>query len=126
MELPEKLIKLFTYRDDLVLDPFMGSGSTLIAAARLGRRYVGYELDAAYVQIARERVASEAGLIETTVASPRAGVSTANAAEQVVADAGNPRQPDHILLMFWQGSAPPLPGPTEGWLILAQAARAGT
>ena len=88
VELPEKLIKLFTYRDDLVLDPFMGSGSTLIAAARLGRRYVGYELDAAYVQIARERVASEAGLIETTVASPRAGVSTANAAEQVLADAG--------------------------------------
>ena len=59
VELPEKLINLFTYRDDLVLDPFMGSGSTMVAAEHLGRRYVGYDLDPAYVEIARERVLSE-------------------------------------------------------------------
>ena len=59
VELPEKLISLFTYRDDLVLDPFMGSGSTMVAAEHLGRRYVGYDLDPAYVEIARERVLSE-------------------------------------------------------------------
>jgi site-specific DNA-methyltransferase (adenine-specific) len=57
VELPEQLIRLYTFKDDLVLDPFMGSGSTLVAAARLGRRYVGYDLDAGYVEIARERVA---------------------------------------------------------------------
>jgi site-specific DNA-methyltransferase (adenine-specific) len=57
VELPEQLIRLLTYEDDLVLDPFMGSGSTLVAAARLGRRYVGYDLDPSYVAIARERVA---------------------------------------------------------------------
>ena len=59
VELPEQLIRLYTFADDLVLDPFMGSGSTLVAAARLGRRYVGYDLDASYVDIARRRVAEE-------------------------------------------------------------------
>lgn len=57
VELPEQLIRLYTFRDDLVLDPFMGSGSALVAAARLGRRYVGYDLDEGYVEIARRRVA---------------------------------------------------------------------
>ena len=56
VELPEKLIELYTFADDLVLDPFMGSGSTLVAASRTGRRYVGYDLDAGYVELARTRV----------------------------------------------------------------------
>ena len=56
VELPEKLIQLYTFKDDLVLDPFMGSGSSLVAAAIQGRRYVGYDLDPAYVEIARARV----------------------------------------------------------------------
>jgi DNA modification methylase len=56
VELPEQLIRLFTFRDDLVLDPFMGSGSALVAAARLGRRYVGYDLESAYVEMAERRV----------------------------------------------------------------------
>src|SRR5262245_21418768 len=59
VELPERLIRLYTYEHDLVLDPFMGSGSTLVAAARLGRRYVGYDLDPTYVDIARLRVRDE-------------------------------------------------------------------
>ena len=56
VELPEQLIRLYTYEGDLVLDPFMGSGSALVAAARLGRRYAGYDLDESYVEIARQRV----------------------------------------------------------------------
>jgi DNA modification methylase len=59
VELPERLIRLYTYTDDLVLDPFMGSGSSLVAAARLDRRYVGYDLDPTYVDIARLRVRDE-------------------------------------------------------------------
>jgi DNA methylase len=57
VELPEQLIRLYTFRNDLVLDPFMGSGSTLIAAALLDRRCVGYDLDSGYVELARRRVA---------------------------------------------------------------------
>ena len=56
VELPEQLIRLFTFKNDLIVDPFMGSGSALVAAARLGRRYVGYDLDPSYVDIARRRV----------------------------------------------------------------------
>ena len=60
-ELPEWLIDLYTYEDDLVLDPFLGSGSTLVAAARRGRRYVGYDVDGEYVRIARKRLREEVG-----------------------------------------------------------------
>jgi len=54
--LPEQLIRRYTFTDDLVLDPFMGSGSALVAAARLGRCYIGYDLDDSYVDLARRRV----------------------------------------------------------------------
>jgi site-specific DNA-methyltransferase (adenine-specific) len=57
VELPERLVRLYTYAGDLVLDPFMGAGSTLVAAARTERRYAGYDLDDEYVEIARRRVA---------------------------------------------------------------------
>ncbi|MFP4512278.1 MAG: DNA methyltransferase [Acidimicrobiales bacterium] len=60
VELPEQLIRLHTFKDDLVLDPFMGSGSTLVAAAHLDRRYVGYDTDPDYVELARHRVGDEA------------------------------------------------------------------
>lgn len=56
VELPERLIHLYTYEGDLVLDPFMGSGTTLVAAARTNRRFVGYDLDPAFVALARARV----------------------------------------------------------------------
>ena len=57
VELPEQLVRLYTFKNDLVLDPFMGSGSALVAAAKLERRYAGYDLDEDYVEIARKRVA---------------------------------------------------------------------
>jgi len=65
VELPERLIRLYTYQGDLVLDPFMGSGSTLVAARRLGRRYVGYDLDPTYIDIARLRVRDEGQAVAT-------------------------------------------------------------
>jgi len=86
VELPEQLIRLYTYVDDLVLDPFMGSGSTLVAAARLGRRFVGYDLDEQYVAIARERVA--AATTEPVPATPPDGRPARQIAEQTLTDAG--------------------------------------
>ena len=59
VELPERFIQLYTYLGDVVLDPFLGSGSTAVAAARTGRHFVGYDLDPAYVAIAEERVERE-------------------------------------------------------------------
>jgi DNA modification methylase len=59
VELPQRLIELYTFKDDLVLDPFLGSGTTAVAAVRTGRRYVGYDTDPTYIGIARERVADE-------------------------------------------------------------------
>jgi len=59
VELPRRLIDLYTYKDDVVLDPFMGSGTTLVAATRSGRRPVGYDLEKEYVTLATQRVAEE-------------------------------------------------------------------
>jgi site-specific DNA-methyltransferase (adenine-specific) len=59
VELPQRLIDLYTYQGDLVLDPFVGSGTTAVAAVRTGRHYVGYDTDRGYVDAARARVAAE-------------------------------------------------------------------
>ena len=56
VELPRRLIQLFTYKGDLVLDPFMGSGSTAIAAVESGRHFMGYDADPAYVRMAKLRL----------------------------------------------------------------------
>ena len=55
-ELPLRLIKLYTYEGDMVLDPFMGSGQTAIAAKSVNRRYVGYELSQDYADLAGKRI----------------------------------------------------------------------
>jgi DNA modification methylase len=56
-ELPHRLIQLYTFAGDVVLDPFVGSGTTCLAAAAAGRHYVGYDTSQAYLQLARERLA---------------------------------------------------------------------
>lgn len=56
MDIPGKAIKILTYKDDIVLDPFMGSGTSAVAAEVLERRWVGIELSPDYTEIARKRV----------------------------------------------------------------------
>jgi modification methylase len=56
VELPRRLIELYTFSKEVVLDPFMGSGQTALAALKAGRRYVGYETNPEYVALAEERI----------------------------------------------------------------------
>ncbi|CAN5559273.1 hypothetical protein BH24ACT5_BH24ACT5_27410 [soil metagenome] len=89
-ELPEQLIQLYTFVDDLVLDPFMGSGSTLVAAARLGRRYVGYDLDPDYVALAQERMHHESAppsLFDPSPIAAAAAVTAGKTATDIAAEA---------------------------------------
>jgi site-specific DNA-methyltransferase (adenine-specific) len=64
VELPARLIELYTYRGDLVLDPFAGSGTTALAAVRAGRHYAGYDLDESYIALAETRVEDERRRLE--------------------------------------------------------------
>jgi len=57
VELPYRLIQLYTLQGDVVLDPFIGSGTTAIAALKTRRHFIGYEIDEAYAEIARKRIA---------------------------------------------------------------------
>lgn len=54
--LAERAIQLYSYRGDVVLDPFCGSGTTCAAAARLGRHYVGYDVSEEYCKLAQEHI----------------------------------------------------------------------
>jgi site-specific DNA-methyltransferase (adenine-specific) len=55
-ELPKRLIKMFSWKGALVVDPFMGSGTTAIACINTNRNYIGFELDTDYFNIATERI----------------------------------------------------------------------
>jgi site-specific DNA-methyltransferase (adenine-specific) len=56
IELPHRCIKLFSYVDDVVLDPFSGSGTTMIAAVKNNRRGIGIDVDKKYCELARKRI----------------------------------------------------------------------
>jgi site-specific DNA-methyltransferase (adenine-specific) len=58
LALMERLVRLFSNPGELILDPFVGSGTTGVAAIRLGRRFVGWELNPEYAEIARKRLAN--------------------------------------------------------------------
>jgi DNA modification methylase len=85
VELPRRLIELYTYPGDLVLDPFMGSGSTAVAAVRTGRDYLGFDTDPEYVAAATARAEVEVADEDT---GPEGGESARFVAADALADAG--------------------------------------
>ena len=62
LELPRRCVKMFSYVGDTVLDPFMGSGTTLIAAGMNGRQAIGVDVDKGYCKLAQARIEKEAAL----------------------------------------------------------------
>ena len=59
LELAERLIRMFSFVDDTVLDPFMGTGTTNLAASRCGRNSIGIEIDSHYFDLAEQRISNE-------------------------------------------------------------------
>jgi len=65
-ELAARLIRMFSFVGDTVLDPFLGTGTTTVAAAKWGRNSIGFEVDAHYFKIAQERITQETSSLFST------------------------------------------------------------
>ena len=59
IELPHRLINLYSYEGDVVLDPFCGSGTTCIAAIQNNRNYIGYDIKKEYIDLAKKRISNQ-------------------------------------------------------------------
>jgi len=57
-ELPFRLIQLFSFKNDIILDPFMGSGTTAVASLKSERKYIGFDTDNEYIKLAEKRIES--------------------------------------------------------------------
>ncbi len=55
-ELPYRLIQLYSFKGDIILDPFMGSGTTAVSAFKSNRKFVGYDISQEYIQLAEKRL----------------------------------------------------------------------
>ncbi len=63
LELPNRLIKLYSFVNDIILDPFMGSGTTAIAALKNNRNYIGYEINEQYIKLAKARIEESTNIL---------------------------------------------------------------
>lgn len=91
VELPMRLIELLTYEGDVVLDPFMGSGTTAVAAVQSSRRYLGFDTDPDYAEAARERIAT----VEAGIQERRAQATSTNSFDEWWHELGAEDHDDH-------------------------------
>jgi DNA modification methylase len=61
LEIAQRLIRMYSFVGDMVLDPFAGSGTTMVAAMKSGRNSIGYEIDPSYVDLIKARLQKEMG-----------------------------------------------------------------
>ena len=66
-ELPRRLIDLYTFVGDVVLDPFCGSGTTCLSALKMERHYIGYDIEERYVELANERISGYANQLRLPI-----------------------------------------------------------
>jgi modification methylase len=66
LELAERLVRMFSFVGDTVLDPFLGTGTTTVAAAKWGRNSIGFEIDAHYYKLAQKRISEETSSLFST------------------------------------------------------------
>ncbi|RKU27158.1 SAM-dependent methyltransferase [Candidatus Poribacteria bacterium] len=66
-ELPYRLIQLYTFEGDIVLDPFCGSGTTCLSALKSGRHYIGYDIEKKYIDLAHERISKFTNQIQLPI-----------------------------------------------------------
>lgn len=104
----ERCIQLYTFAGDLVLDPYMGSGTTAVAARRLGRHFVGFEADASYVESALERVRREAPSTESPTVSPAEDLSASEEGRSLRVVAGEVLERAGYTHIEWE--VRPVPG----------------
>jgi hypothetical protein len=104
LALPGRCIALASAAGDLVLDPFLGSGTTALAAMRLGRRCLGFDISEEYVALARSRVAAQRKLAELSASE------AAMLEAQLDLEIAGPDKPANAAV------SPPVPGSTSGQL----------
>lgn len=85
VELPHRLIRMFSFPGENVLDPFLGSGTTSVAAARLGRDSVGFEMNSEFMKLAETRLHSEIDLSnQIVIKTEQSKVLTKHAATEKI------------------------------------------
>ncbi|MBC7286532.1 MAG: site-specific DNA-methyltransferase [Armatimonadetes bacterium] len=82
VELPRRLIRMYTYVGETVLDPFLGSGTTSLAAALEGRNSVGYEINEAFEELIRRKISQASGSHSESPGSPEITVVRRQSAAQ--------------------------------------------